>query len=153
MSVGIYFASFNPQKADQRWQNFDVSIKEEININQKIRDLEERWDNPNKYQALSEEEIYNPKLRDQANKKRAEMARVRHESEQELKSLRDKSSFEPGICHYIKKQQPIEQGIIIPMMIELDLCFGGKIAHYSSALDPISHISLTLNLLFKELSL
>lgn len=153
MSYSILYYSFNTEKADLKWQKFDVAIKNALENSKKIEELREKEDSPDEYD-LDEEEIYNPKLKNQTEKKRAEIIKSRNDVKQKLQILEDKSpASSASILYYIDKQKPIEADIIISEMIDLDLRFGGKIASYSSAMDPISQIELILKILFPELNL
>ncbi len=151
MSHSIFYNSFSINIADQRWKNFDITIDDALEKEKMIEELEGK--DFDEYD-IDEELIYNPKLRVEYKKKRAETIKARHNVEQELQMLKGQNPiFQASILYYIENQTPIESDIIIPSMIELDLLFGGKMASYHSALDPISQIKTTLRILFPELNL
>ncbi len=151
MSYSIFYNSFNIDAADQKWNNFDIVINDAIEKKKRIEELEKK--DFDEY-GIDEELIYNPNIRDEYEKKRAEIIQTRHNVEQELQKLEGQNSvFQASILYYIENQRPIESDIIITFMIELDLLFGGKRVSYCSALDPIGQIETTLRILFPELNL
>ncbi|TFB09127.1 hypothetical protein E3V08_01325 [Candidatus Atribacteria bacterium MT.SAG.1] len=153
MSYCILYHSFNPEKADLKWREFDSSIKSALENSERIKELRKKEYDFDEYN-LDDEEIYNPKLKNQVEKKRAEITKSRNEVEQKLRTFEDKNPASgANILYNIDEQKPIEADGIIPCMIDLDLRFGGKAAYYSSAMDPISQAKLTLGILFPELDL
>lgn len=151
MSYSIFYNSFNIGISDQGWKNFDTIIHDALEKEKKIEELQRK--DFDEYD-IDEELIYNPKLRAEYEKKRAEIIKAKHNVEQELQMLENQNPVsQASILYYIENQRPIESDLIIPFMIELDLLFGGKRASYHSALDPIGQIETTLRILFPELNL
>ena len=146
MSYSIFYNSFNKDAADKNWKRFDVLINNVIEKRKKISEQEECFDEYD----IDEELIYNPDFKVEYEKKRLEIINAGNN----FKKIKEENYLsEVAILYYIEKQEPIESDIIIELMIDLDLLFGGKRASYSSALDPISQIETTLKIIFPELNL
>lgn len=151
MSYSVFYNSFRADIADQKWENFDTVMHDALENKKKIEEFQKK--DFDEYD-IDEELIYNPKLKVEYEKERAEIIKAKSSAEQGSQVLESQNPISQSeILYYIENQTPMESDTVVPLMIELDLLFGGKMTSYNSALDPISQAETTLKILFPELDL
>lgn len=147
MSYSIYFNSFIPGEADKKWDNIDLVLKKGIALNKEKEELGKRLEKLDDYR-LSDKEIYDPAYKEQAAQNRARREEAKKDIQKELKAVLGR---QPISNYYIENQKPIEPDLVIDEMVRMDLDFGGRMASFSSAVDPIGVIETTLKILFPEI--
>lgn len=144
MSYSLSYNSFNEKRADEQWVKFDIFLKELMEKEKKILELEERFKDFER--CYTDEEIYDPYFKEQAFQKSKKIAENK-EQRKELDELKSEQNIWSDFIYYVNKQEPIDN---INVLINLDLAFGGKEAVFSSAIDDIERFHITLMVLFPE---
>jgi len=152
MSYSISYSSFDEATADKKWENFDLIIKESVEADHRKEELEKKRGGFTGLPTLSDEEIYNPKFKEEAKIKADKIDAFHAEIEKEIKDLYAKYPvLGTRIVSYIVEQTEIEPDAFIDYLIDLDLAFGGKTITYSSSFDPVASIHDTMGILFPEI--
>lgn len=153
MSHSTIYISFDEASADKKWGNFDeILINDIIAKRKRIEELEYKNLYTSEYD-IKPELIYNPKYKEEYEKKLAEIIENKEKSKLELDTLK-KENFAYNCCifKYIDSQKSIEsEGSVIIEMIKLDLELGGHSVEFWSGECCLGRAENTLRIIFPEL--
>jgi hypothetical protein len=153
MSYSTSYISFNESSADRKWSNFDDILSDDIIAKRKrIKELEDKYLYTSE-SNIEPELIYNPKHKEEYEKKRAEIIENKEKWKSELDELKNENfPYNSRIFNYIDSQKPIEsEGEIIIEMIKLDLELGGHSVDFWSGECYLGRAENTLRIIFPEL--